>query len=605
MAEADELKQVSEALTGVFAETSNFIVIGLTGRTGSGCSTAANILANPALNLPEAGDSYFSGNEERKFKIIKRYMDSNWKPFECLQVRSVITKYLLYLTYSEFVSFITPIVEQPCETVSELLEPFRASYKNAHTRVRTYLDLKDDTIEQQKEKKEQAFELYFNWLPSFSNELREQLKVLSTSAYTTVYQTAGDNIRASGRADDSQFNPNKVFNFANVINKIIKSAKYVADKNNKRCYVVIDAIRNPYEAIYLKERYSDFHLLAVNTKNENRLAHLRSGDHKFSEDQITALDDKEYPKKLEGHKQYTSQNIQKCIEMADIHVNNPRKDLYGHSELRCQLAWYVSLMMHPGLVMPTLTESCMQLAYSVKQNSGCISRQVGAVVTDASFSVKAVGWNSSPEGQVPCLLRSAEDLLRGIDESAYSHYEKNDEKFRGVIESKFKPVIGIKPLNGRGLAFCFKDVQNEVEDEKNQVHTRSLHAEENAFLQVSKYGGTHLHGGKLFTTASPCELCAKKAYQLGIKQIVYIDPYPGIATNHVLSAGSSVPQLDLFRGAVGRAFHKLYQPLMPYKDELAMLVSIPRMKNAKEKIRDLEDENRRLKEELASRDASS
>ncbi|WP_235846252.1 deaminase [Morganella psychrotolerans] len=64
---------------------------------------------------------------------------------------------------------------------------------------------------------------------------------------------------------------------------------------------------------------------------------------------------------------------------------------------------------------------------------------------------------------------------------------------------------------------------HQKKKENNQVHTRSLHAEENAFLQISKYGGTGVQHGSLYTTASPCELCAKKAYQLGIKEIVFID----------------------------------------------------------------------------------
>lgn len=35
----------------------------------------------------------------------------------------------------------------------------------------------------------------------------------------------------------------------------------------------------------------------------------------------------------------------------------------------------------------------MQLAFNVKYNSGCLSRQVGAVVTGNDFSVRSVGWN--------------------------------------------------------------------------------------------------------------------------------------------------------------------------------------------------------------------
>ncbi|HUG59423.1 MAG TPA: hypothetical protein VL002_14410, partial [Candidimonas sp.] len=73
----DESKNVSKALAGVFAESSNLIVIGLTGRTGSGCSTAARILESQRIDLPEAGDSYYSGNEARKFRIIKKYVDQH------------------------------------------------------------------------------------------------------------------------------------------------------------------------------------------------------------------------------------------------------------------------------------------------------------------------------------------------------------------------------------------------------------------------------------------------------------------------------------------------------------------------------------------------
>jgi len=133
------------------------------------------------------------------------------------------------------------------------------------------------------------------------------------------------------------------------------------------------------------------------------------------------------------------------------------------------------------------------------------------------------------------------------------------------------PDIFLLKKNGRNSAYCFKTEYNTLKDKDNQVHTRSLHAEENAFLQISKYGGRGIEGGYLFTTASPCELCAKKAYQLGIKKIYYIDPYPGIATNHILMAGVNNPELILFSGAIGRAFHLLYSPVVAYKDEMSAL----------------------------------
>ena len=592
--------KVSKALETVFKETSDFIVIGLTGRTGSGCSTSAALLCLDRLPIPDAGSSHYFGNEGRKYRIIKSYIDSKWHPFQWLQIRSVITRYLLELNFSEFLMLVAQILNEEQVFVKSCMESFRNDYDEFHKKITQFLAIKEDTIEELNEKKLAAYNLYFKELPLFSDRLRSCLKLITYGAYTAVYQHIGDNIRSSGRANSSQFNPDRVFSFSKTINKVIDSAKYYSKLNNRSCYIVVDAIRNPYEAVFLKECYADFFLVSINTDNKNRLEHLRKS-HKFTDQQIKDLDDKEYPKSLVGDKKYTSQNIQKCIEIADIHINNPRENQYGTSELASQLAWYVSLMFHPGLVMPTSMESCMQLAYSVKKSSGCISRQVGAVVTDETFSVKSVGWNNTPQGQVPCLLRSAEHLLNGIDSSAYSDYEKNDDVFRGIIEAKYsKEIILRANQGGRNLAYCFKDIQNEVENEKNQVHTRSLHAEENAFLQIAKHGGQKLKGGILFTTASPCELCAKKAYQLGISQIFYIDPYPGIATSHILSSGDNSPKLVLFRGAIGSAFHRLYQPIMPYKDELDMLFSFRKKENKKDThIRKLQSENSQLKEKLA------
>lgn len=90
-----------------------------------------------------------------------------------------------------------------------------------------------------------------------------------------------------------------------------------------------------------------------------------------------------------------------------------------------------------------------------------------------------------------------------------------------------------------------------------------------------------MKNGNLFTTASPCELCAKKAYQIGIKNIYYIDLYPGISESHILNNGANRPHLLLFNGAIGKAYIQFYTPIIPYKDELNKLVKV-NFKNSKE-----------------------
>ena len=85
---------------------------------------------------------------------------------------------------------------------------------------------------------------------------------------------------------------------------------------------------------------------------------------------------------------------------------------------------YVSLILHPGLITPSQLERCMQLAYNTKFNSGCLSRQVGAVVTRADFSIQSVGWNDVPKGQVSCLLRDTEEYCQNKDDESFSKGRK-------------------------------------------------------------------------------------------------------------------------------------------------------------------------------------
>lgn len=119
-----------------------------------------------------------------------------------------------------------------------------------------------------------------------------------------------------------------------------------------------------------------------------------------------------------------------------------------------------------------------------------------------------------------------------------------------------------------------------------------------------KFWSHPIKGGILFSTASPCELCSKKAYQLGIKTIVYIDPYPGISIEHILDAGTNTPEIILFRGALGRAYHSLYQPAMAYKDELQMLTGYSikggKKNDNEERLKELEAENIELQKKIKS-----
>lgn len=582
-----------DAIKMLYKERKQFIIIGLTGRTGAGCSTVAKFLEMDfdQISAPTPKDQDFNSNEERKYKIVYRYAKENWQQFIKIKVRNIITSFIIQEDFDTFRSYLKRYEDEIIgySGVISDLDLLKDKYSILHKKM---LEVKSkiDRGEKDELSPDKVYNFYFNKLNQFTDELYDILKkydIQSNSKanlYTFLYQVFGNNIRSSGSAYKDTFEPDKIFSLSYRINVIIKLLRKMSKDTKNGVMVVIDAFRNPYEVTFFKDRYAAFYLFSVNTNNKDRVKRLHQNN--FSKEQIKALDDQEYPEKT-GVEQFMSQNIQKCIEFADIHLYNPTEEGKGCDKLKKQLIKYISLIMHPGLITPTHEERCMQVAYISKLNSGCLSRQVGAVVTNNKYSIKAIGWNSVPEGQTPCNLRNLDSLISGDDRNAFSNYENKTNEYISYLKEKVGKKINNDNLNGRLFPYCFKDAYNSFKRKKNQVHTRSLHAEENAFLQVAKYGGSSLENGFLFTTASPCELCSKKAYQLGIKKIFYIDPYPGISNSHILKNGNKRPKMILFKGAIGKAYTKLYEQFISFKDELYMLTNI----NYKEKkyIKKLEE----------------
>lgn len=573
---------------------SNFLIIGLTGRLGSGCSSTAELLVKDDFSqcgfpIPEYNN--FESNEERKYRITHTFLKENWQGFTLIRASDIIVTLLLKEDFDKIRDFLLDVYSNQKDVVGKIYDSIKDKFEEV-SRIARNLFLADKNYEFVEDAYKEI--LQNNIISDFSTTLKDAFKPLTSSIASSPFQNFGDNIRKTGSPinnGEQNTNLKNAYIISDLIKQLIKQYR----KSGKRkVRIVIDSIRNSFEARYFRERYSAFYLFAVNTENEYRFSRLTG---EFNKEQIKNLD-VEYDKDLKISETFYKQDIKSCIQMADVYLYNPNDNADGGDTkrtLKISIVRYLSLIYQPGIITPTPEERTMQIAYTAKYNSGCISRQVGAVITDKFFSIKSTGWNNTPEGQTPCLLRNAEDLINNTDSKSFSSYEKG-----AVVKEMVNQAVVMKDrsnLVGRNLCFCFKQVQNVIESQKNQVHTRALHAEENAMLQISKYGGEGIKDGHLFSTASPCELCSKKAYQLGIKKIYYIDPYPGISSEQILDSGAdnSKPKLILFNGAVGKAYHSIFEPFMSYKDELDLRLNVDYSK-AKLKLdrTDLNKKNKRI-----------
>lgn len=596
----------------------DFIVIGLTGRTGSGCSTVASVLSKEQFSEIKSEYKEFRNgeidNNARKDRIVYNYMKEHWHPFTIIKASDVIFYYaLLVENFDKFKAclFCSSTTETAkvrgnpnddiINRIKVSLEDLKADFDSLHLLVVAcddYLNKKE--YRNDKKKIDEYKQLLLERIPEFRTKLDGHLEQTYKRMLGKDLQRWGNNVRSHNSIEQQQqdnIHEKSPSSLARKINQFIKMFR-VKDKEKPSTptLIVIDALRNPYEILYFRERYSAFYTMSVNTEENIRKNNLALIG--YRRDEIEEIDKEEKGKK-ELSQSFERIDIDKCIELSDIHLTHDGTPIGENRKLINQIITYLALILHPGLIPPSPLERIMQIAYTAKLNSGCLSRQVGAVVTNEFYSVRSIGWNTAAEGQTPCTLRNMCDLCNQEDGCAFSNFEKHDDSFKnyiGRLIARYEQKHGILKLKGLPLSYCFKDIYTTVSDQrKNQVHTRSLHAEENAFLQLAKYGNTGIRGGKLFTTASCCELCAKKAYQLGIKEIYYIDSYPGISKQHILECGDNQPQMILFTGAVGRAYINLYNPFVPQKDEIESLtgVKVKEMEEPKQQT----DDKKQVKEE--------
>lgn len=644
-------------LKELYKHRTDFTIIGLTGRTGSGCSQISDLLSKDFNNLSKGlrgTDSFTDPVFKRKFEIAKNYIShgNNWQQYDIIEYKKVLLLYIVKKTGSDFIKIKNLLNkfyrESKTEDNKELVEKKYAQLETTLSKHDTLLKRINQLVSFEKIKSNDSLLLLNNIF--FGQEFKEFaddfMDVLESDGNyfrrTCLLHSASCNIRKSKRSSiDNNTNPNNVYTIAELINKIIKARKRFNFTKSKSTQIVIDSLRNSLEITFFKERYAAFYMIATkdilgNSKerlNQRFLKKILNESERLElVEKLIDLDETEYKNKDFSKGIFTSPNVENCIQKSDYHIFNLKVDQVDvflglfDKEHRAtaierdkisntfltreeQLMKLISLIYQPGLITPSASERNMQIAYTAKLNSGCISRQVGAVITDKNFIAKSIGWNDVAKGHTPCNLRNVEDYFNGeiVNSVHYSEFEKgnitssSDYKYKGSSVSTFKDAIidyfeedlklKKQELNGKNCSFCFKSIHNHYEGESNQVHTRSLHAEENAMLQLTKSGGLGVEHGILFTTASPCELCSKKAYQLGIRIIFYIDPYPGIAVDQILHGGRIKPILFPFSGAIGNSYHKLYESYISPKDEITMTlemdnknININQFKNILKKI---------------------
>lgn len=299
---------------------------------------------------------------------------------------------------------------------------------------------------------------------------------------------------------------------------------------------VIDSIRNTHEIDSFKKHFPEFYLLAVWASKDTRWERVRD---KYKGDlSVFEKDDK----RDKDEKDENGQQITLCYQMADVIVLNETKIHAEQSDdfvtLQKIVERYVDLVEKNAMYEPTEMETLMAMAYANSMRSSCTQRKVGALIIDEYGNVFSSGYN-----EVPVLERSCKREY-GM---CYRKFLRKDinEKIQGELKDPevSSKISSIVKNNSKMLDYC-----------------RALHAEENAIVNMARLSVSTNHSkATLYTTTYPCNLCANKIAQIGIKKVIYYEPYPQEEAKKTLAA-HNVSQIP-FEGVTFNSYFKFMEVL--------------------------------------------
>ncbi len=328
-------------------------------------------------------------------------------------------------------------------------------------------------------------------------------------------------------------------------------AKQVFIDNNEledNPYIVLDSIRNLGEVDYLRKKLDRFYLIGVYADRNVRWNRLR-GAYEERENIFNRAEERD-----QGEVFPNGQQVTICMENADVIViNNEDFSKYESpkEELFRKMEKIHSLFKEPGARQPSLREIHMNRALFISLQSRCRKRQVGAIIIDEKNQIVSEGFNRVPDGIEDC-----EDRVNKCyrDEQREAFKEKISQC--AACKTKFQtPEI----CNNDSCNYSFK--KNLKKNVKLLDLCRALHAEEVAISNAYKNNFIKFNDCILYTTTFPCLMCAKKIIDAGIKNIIFIEPYPIEMAREMLEEAKI--RFQMFEGVKNIAFFKLFKKNRP------------------------------------------
>jgi len=214
------------------------------------------------------------------------------------------------------------------------------------------------------------------------------------------------------------------------------------------------------------------------------------------------------------------QRVSKAFHQADFIINADLEASYDD-----QVNRFLDLTFGNNRISPTPDEYGMYTAKASALRSLDLSRQVGAAIFSNDQEIISMGCNEVPKGGGGTYWP-----IPGVTD-ARDHTKNEDPNEKRKKNNVYDFLWRLKDLNyiNTDEIDIDKIFNDPVIKDSSVMDTlefgRIVHAEMSAISDASRLGRP-TKGATLYCTTFPCHMCAKHIVASGIKDVVYLEPYP-------------------------------------------------------------------------------
>jgi deoxycytidylate deaminase len=348
----------------------------------------------------------------------------------------------------------------------------------------------------------------------------EEIEKYSLSARYEALQDLGNHIR-NNLGDDA---------LAVQAIKIISTERRIkmndsGDSLPPRVIYIVDQLKHPAEVELFRLVYRNaFFLVGVMSPQQARLEYLQA-------EGLNSVDAQKLIERDRRDNVDHGQQLEKTVHKADFFVKH---SLTNSGNITKPCKRFAGLVHGENGITPTKDEAGMYAAYSASLKSACLSRQVGASITDSFGAVLSVGWNDVPSAGGGLYHSESDPDQRCVHHGKKCYNDDTKQKLaKNIVDilSKAKQELSAS-ANDTPPPFTTADAEKLTKSILEHTalgsiieYSRAIHAEMEAILNIARGGSGNTSGAVMYTTTYPCHNCARHIIAAGISRVVYIEPY--------------------------------------------------------------------------------